>query len=60
MATLKLLPAGRTSLTVRLADVSEINAVPVQGSVPAWNAGTGKLDITSATTNLTITDGGNF
>lgn len=60
MATIKPLPAGRTSLTVRLEDVTNVNLIPVQGAIPAWNAGTNKLDITSATTNLTITDGGNF
>ena len=60
MATLKPLPAGRTNLTVRLQDVTNVNLVPVQGAIPAWNAGTNELDITSATTNLTITDGGNF
>lgn len=60
MATLKPLPADRTSLTARLADVTNVNLVPVPGAIPVWNAGTSKLDITSATTNSTITDGGNF
>ena len=56
-------PVGGTvapiGLSLSLSDLEDVNLDnPVDGSVPIWN--NGELDITSATTDETLTDGGNF
>ena len=46
-------------LSLSLADLEDVDLDnPVDGSIPIWN--NGELDITSATTDETLTDGGNF
>lgn len=46
-------------LSLSLSDLEDVNLDnPADGSVPIWN--NGELDITSATTDETLTDGGNF
>jgi hypothetical protein len=46
-------------LSLSLNDLEDVNLDnPVDGSIPVWNGG--ELDITSATTDETLTDGGNF
>lgn len=45
-------------LSLSLSDLEDINLDPVNGSIPIWN--NGELDITNATTDETLTDGGNF
>lgn len=56
-------PVGGTvapiGLSLSLSDLEDVNLDnPVDGSIPIWN--NGELDITSATTDEALTDGGNF
>lgn len=56
-------PVGGTvapiGLSLSLSDLEDVDLDnPVDGSIPIWN--NGELDITSATTDETLTDGGNF